>query len=115
VQGLEPGDEVFGWSTSGTLAEYTSAPADNFAPKPVNLSMEQAAAVPVSAFTALQALRDIAKVQPEQTVLITGASGGGSIRPEVGAPHTRFLASEGPRQGAATVPPVVPRSPEMEN
>ena len=77
VQGLELGDEVFGWSTTGTLAEYAWAPADNFAPKPANLTMEQAAAVPMSAFTALQALRDIAKVQPGQTVLITGASGGG--------------------------------------
>jgi NADPH:quinone reductase-like Zn-dependent oxidoreductase len=67
---------VFGWSTTGTLAEYTCAPADHFAPKPVNLTMEQAAAIPVSAFTALQALRDIANVQPGQTVLITGASGG---------------------------------------
>jgi NADPH:quinone reductase-like Zn-dependent oxidoreductase len=76
VQGLDPGDEVFGWSTTGTLAEYTCAPADHFAPKPVNLTMEQAAAIPVSAFTALQALRDIANVQPGQTVLITGASGG---------------------------------------
>jgi NADPH:quinone reductase-like Zn-dependent oxidoreductase len=46
VQGLEPGDAVFGRSSTGTLAEYTRAPADNFAPKPVNLSMEQAAAIP---------------------------------------------------------------------
>ena len=76
VQGLEPGDAVFGRSSTGTLAEYTRAPADNFAPKPVNLSMEQAAAIPVSAFTALQALREIARVQPGQTVLVTGASGG---------------------------------------
>ena len=76
VQGLEPGDEVFGWSTTGTLAEYACAPADNFAPKPANLTVEQAAAIPISAFTALQALRDIAKVQPGQTVLVTGASGG---------------------------------------
>ena len=76
VQGLEPGDAVFGRSSTGTLAEYTRAPADNFAPKAVNLSMEQAAAIPVSAFTALQALREIARVQPGQTVLITGASGG---------------------------------------
>jgi NADPH:quinone reductase-like Zn-dependent oxidoreductase len=76
VQGLEPGDAVFGRSSTGTLAEYTRAPADNFAPKPVNLSMEQAAAIPVSAFTAPQALREIARVQPGQTVLITGASGG---------------------------------------
>jgi NADPH:quinone reductase-like Zn-dependent oxidoreductase len=76
VTGVQPDNEVFGWSTTGTLAEYTRAAGDNFAPKPANLSMEQAAAVPVSAFTALQALRDIAKVQPGQTVLITGASGG---------------------------------------
>jgi NADPH:quinone reductase-like Zn-dependent oxidoreductase len=76
VSGLEPGDEVFGWSTTGTLAEYTCAPADNVARKPASLSMEQAAAVPTSAFTALQALRDIANVQPGQTALVTGASGG---------------------------------------
>jgi NADPH:quinone reductase-like Zn-dependent oxidoreductase len=76
VQGLDLGDEVFGWSTTGTLAEYACAPADHFAPKPANLTLEQAAAVPMSAFTALQALRDIANVQPGQTVLITGASGG---------------------------------------
>ena len=76
VQGLDLGDEVFGWSTTGTLAEYACAPADHFAPKPANLTLEQAAAVPMSASTALQALRDIANVQPGQTVLITGASGG---------------------------------------
>jgi NADPH:quinone reductase-like Zn-dependent oxidoreductase len=58
------------------MAEYACAPADNFAPKPANLTVEQAAAIPISAFTALQALRDIAKVQPGQTVLVTGASGG---------------------------------------
>src|ERR1043166_7160496 len=76
VQGLEPGDAVFGRSSTGTLAEYTRAPADNFAPKPANLTVEQAAAIPISALTALQALRDIAKVQPGQTVLVTGAPGG---------------------------------------
>ncbi len=76
VDGLEPGDEVFGWSTTGTLAEYTCAPADNFVLKPADLTMEQAATIPMSALTALQALRDIANLQPGQTVLITGASGG---------------------------------------
>jgi len=76
VQGLEPGDAVFGRSSTGTLAEYACAPADNFAPKPANLTVEQAAAIPISALTALQALRDIAKVLPGQTVLVTGASGG---------------------------------------
>ena len=76
VTDLQPGDEVFGWSTAGTLAEYACVPADNLAPVPANLSVADAAAVPTSALTALQALRDIAHVRPGQTVLVTGASGG---------------------------------------
>jgi len=76
VTALRPGDEVFGWSTAGTLAEYACVPAANLVPVPANLSLAEAAAVPTSAMTALQALRKIAKVQPGQTVLITGASGG---------------------------------------
>jgi len=73
---LRPGDEVFGWSTAGTLAEYACVPADNLVSVPNNLSVVDAAAVPTSALTALQALRDIANVRPGQTVLVTGASGG---------------------------------------
>jgi NADPH:quinone reductase-like Zn-dependent oxidoreductase len=76
VTDLQPGDEVFGWSTTGTLAEYASVPADQLVRTPANLSAGQAAAVPTSGLTALQALRDIAHVQPGQAVLITGASGG---------------------------------------
>ena len=76
VTDLQPGDEVFGWSTAGTLAEDACVPADNLAPVPANLPVVEAAAVPTSAITALQALRDIAPVRPGQTVLITGASGG---------------------------------------
>lgn len=76
VTDLEPGDEVFGWSTTGTLAQQACVPADQFVRKPDRLTMAQAAAVPTSALTALQALRDIANVQPGQTVLVTGASGG---------------------------------------
>ena len=76
VTDLQPGDEVFGWSTAGTLAEYACVPADNLVPVPANLSVVGAAAVPTSAMTALQALRDIAHVRPGQTVLVTGASGG---------------------------------------
>jgi NADPH:quinone reductase-like Zn-dependent oxidoreductase len=76
VTDLRPGQEVFGTCPAGTLAEYTHAPASRLAPKPVNLRFEQAAAVPVSATVALQALRDKAKVQPGQHVLIIGASGG---------------------------------------
>ncbi len=75
VTELRPGDEVFGWAT-GAFAEYVSAPADHFVPKPVNLTFEQAAALGVSATTALQLLRDQCKVQPGQKVLINGASGG---------------------------------------
>jgi NADPH:quinone reductase-like Zn-dependent oxidoreductase len=75
VQGLEPGDEIFG-SGAGAWAEYAVAPANRLAPKPANVSFEEAAAVPVAALTALQALRDHGHVQPGQTVLINGASGG---------------------------------------
>jgi NADPH:quinone reductase-like Zn-dependent oxidoreductase len=70
-----PGDEVFGWS-AGAFAEYVSGPEDQFIAKPANLTFEQAAAVGVSATTALQLLRDDGKVQPGQKVLINGASGG---------------------------------------
>lgn len=76
VTTFRPGDEVFGWSTGGTLAEYVCVPSGNLAHTPRNLSAVEAAAVPTSAFTALQALRDIAQTQPGQKVLITGASGG---------------------------------------
>lgn len=76
VTALRPGEEVFGWSTAGTLAEYACVPADNLVSAPANLSVVDAAAVPTSAMTALQALRDIANVRPGQTVLVTGASGG---------------------------------------
>jgi NADPH:quinone reductase-like Zn-dependent oxidoreductase len=76
VADLQPGDEVFGWSTTGTLAEYARVPADQLVRTPANISAGQAAAVPTSGLTALQALRDIAHVKPGQAVLITGASGG---------------------------------------
>jgi NADPH:quinone reductase-like Zn-dependent oxidoreductase len=75
VTGFRPGDEVFGIG-DGSFAEYVSARPDKLAPKPANLTFEQAAAVPISALTALQALRDRGTVQPGQTVLIIGAAGG---------------------------------------
>jgi NADPH:quinone reductase-like Zn-dependent oxidoreductase len=75
VQSLRPGDDVFGWCT-GAFAEYVRAPEDQLVKKPANLTFEQAAAVGVSASTALQLLRDDASVQPGQKVLINGASGG---------------------------------------
>jgi NADPH:quinone reductase-like Zn-dependent oxidoreductase len=75
VTGLEPGDEVFG-TCRGSFAQYAAAKAGWLAPKPANLTFEQAAAMPGSATTALQALRDKAEVRPGQHVLIIGASGG---------------------------------------
>ena len=75
VTDFAPGDEVYGMSTS-TFAEYTVARPARLAPKPANLSFEQAAAVPVSGGTALQAVRDHGRVQAGEKVLITGASGG---------------------------------------
>jgi len=75
VTQLQPGDEVFGWC-DGSFAEYTSVPQGQLAQKPANLSFEQAAAVPISGFAALQALRDTGQVQPGQQVVIIGASGG---------------------------------------
>jgi NADPH:quinone reductase-like Zn-dependent oxidoreductase len=75
VTRFQPGDEVFGFG-NGTFAEYARAPENKLAPKPANLTFEQAAAVAVSGLTALQGLRDHGRVQPGQTVLITGASGG---------------------------------------
>jgi NADPH:quinone reductase-like Zn-dependent oxidoreductase len=75
VRGLRPGDEVFGWGI-GAFAEYARATEDHFVRKPTNLTFAQAAAVGVSATTALQLLRDDARVQSGQKVLINGASGG---------------------------------------
>ena len=69
------GDEVFGVG-KGSFAEYTVARERQLAHKPGNLSFEQAAVVPVSATTALQALRDQGRVQAGQSVLVIGASGG---------------------------------------
>jgi NADPH:quinone reductase-like Zn-dependent oxidoreductase len=75
VTGFVPGDEVFGMSTS-TFAEYAAARANKLALKPANLSFGQAAAVPVSGSTALQAVRDHGRVQAGERVLVIGASGG---------------------------------------
>ena len=75
VTQVQPGEEVFG-ICEGSFAEYACARADKLAPKPANLTFEQAAAVPISGLTALQALRDTGKVQPGSTVLVIGAAGG---------------------------------------
>lgn len=79
VASVRPGDEVFGSCDplrGGSFAEYTLTPADRLALKPASLTFEQAAAVPVSACTALQGLRDMGRIQAGQKVLIIGAGGG---------------------------------------
>ncbi|TMG04351.1 MAG: NAD(P)-dependent alcohol dehydrogenase [Chloroflexi bacterium] len=72
---FQPGDEVFG-SSQAACAEYAVAREDQLAPKPANVSFEEAAAIPTAALTALRGLRDVGRVQAGQNVLINGASGG---------------------------------------
>ena len=82
VTDLQPGDEVFGssWTgtlrTRGTFAELTAVPASSLIPKPEGLSFEEAAASVMSGLTALAAIRTLGKVTPGMRVLINGASGG---------------------------------------
>jgi NADPH:quinone reductase-like Zn-dependent oxidoreductase len=76
VTQFRPGDEVYSEVEAGAFAEHAIVPAKLLAMKPANLTFEQAATVPLSARTALQALRDGGNLQPGQTVLINGASGG---------------------------------------
>jgi NADPH:quinone reductase-like Zn-dependent oxidoreductase len=75
IQELRPGDEVFG-SSGYSWAEYAPAREAKLARKPPNVSFEEAGTVAVAGLTALQAVRDHAKVQPGQKVLVNGASGG---------------------------------------
>lgn len=75
VTQFQPGDEVFGMR-GGAFAEYMGVREGRIALKPAGLTFEQAAAAPLAALTALQALRDKGKIRPGQQVLINGASGG---------------------------------------
>lgn len=75
VTELSQGDEVFG-SCKGAFAEYASTKPESLTSVPDNLTLEEASAVGVSAFTALQGLRDHGDLQEGRKVLITGASGG---------------------------------------
>lgn len=79
VKQFQAGDEVFGelpLNALGSFAEYACAHEDTFALKPARLTFEQAAAVPLAAFTALQGLRDKGRIREGQRVLVNGASGG---------------------------------------
>jgi len=87
------------WTTGyGGFAEYVSAPVDVMSVKPVRLSFEEAAAVPMAAVIALQGLRHNGEIRPEQTILINGASGG------VGTFAVQLAKSYGPEVSAVTSP-----------
>jgi NADPH:quinone reductase-like Zn-dependent oxidoreductase len=87
VATLRVGDEVFGVA-AGSFAQYARARPDKLAPKPGRLSYEQAASIPVSACTALQAVRDHGRVGPGQQVLVIGASGGvGTFAVQIAKAH----------------------------
>jgi NADPH:quinone reductase-like Zn-dependent oxidoreductase len=96
-----PGDEVYANLLDhgyGGFAEYVSAPVDVMSVKPVGLSFEEAAAVPMAAVTALQGLRHHGEIRPEQAILINGASGG------VGTIAVQIAKSYGPEVSAVTSP-----------
>ena len=76
VRGFRPGDEVYGFVGFGGFAELLAVDPDRLAPKPANLSFEQAAAVPLAALTALQGLRDHGRLKWGQKVMVNGAAGG---------------------------------------
>jgi NADPH:quinone reductase-like Zn-dependent oxidoreductase len=75
VVGFKPGDEVYGVA-AGSFAEYAVTTPDKLSRKPADISFAQAAVVPISGGTALQALTDAGGLQAGQSVLVTGASGG---------------------------------------
>jgi NADPH:quinone reductase-like Zn-dependent oxidoreductase len=84
VTQFRSGDEVFG-TCRGAFAEYACAPESALVTKPPNMTFEQAAAVPIAALTALQALRDKGRIQRGQSVLINGAAGGvGTFAVQIG-------------------------------
>jgi 2-desacetyl-2-hydroxyethyl bacteriochlorophyllide A dehydrogenase len=78
VTRFKPGDAIYGnvGLLGGAYAELAAVPEKSVALKPTNMTYEEAASVPVAALTALQALQDLAHIEPGQTVLINGASGG---------------------------------------
>jgi len=88
VTRFQPGDEVLGacnWPAAGGCAEYTVAGEDKLVPKPVELTYQEAAAIPTSALAALHGLRDAGNLQPGQNILINGASGGvGTFAVQIG-------------------------------
>lgn len=76
VESIKDGDDIFGFRQGGATAEYAAISEKKVTIKPVNMTFEEAAAVPLAALTALQALRDKGNISSGQNVLINGASGG---------------------------------------
>ena len=99
VTRFKPGDQVYANLLDhgyGGFADYASVPVDRMSLKPANLSFEEAAAIPMAAVTALQGLRHHGAIQPQQRVLINGASGG------VGTFAVQLAKSFGPEVTAVT-------------
>jgi NADPH:quinone reductase-like Zn-dependent oxidoreductase len=95
VTRFKPGDEVFG-TGAGSFAEFAAAKESTLAPKPAQLSFEEAAALPVAGIAALQGLRDMGRLQPAEHVLVYGAGGG------VGSFAVQIAAALGGQVTAAT-------------
>jgi len=90
IKQFQPGDEVFGKSNGG-YAEYACAPVAELFLKPTGMSFEKAAALPLSAFTALICLCDLGQIKSGQKVLINGASGGVGT---LAVPIAKFFGAE---------------------
>jgi NADPH:quinone reductase-like Zn-dependent oxidoreductase len=102
VTRFKPGDEVYANLLDhgyGGFAEYAAVPVTVAAPKPANLSFEEAAAVPMAAVTALQGLRRHGELQPTQSALVNGATGG------VGTFAVQIAKAYGPEVTAVTSTP----------
>lgn len=109
VTRFEPGDEVFGeivrgnqWRNGGAYAEYAAVREDELAPKPGNLTLVQAAAVPTSALIAHRALLGEGSLRAGQTVLVNGAGGGvGTFAVQIAKAYgaARVTAVDGPEKG----------------
>ncbi len=98
VTGFKPGDEVFGEIAGGGFAAYAAGKARALAHRPASITLEESAALGVAALTALQALRDWARIKPGDRVLINGASGGVGtfaiqIARALGASHVTAVCS----------------------
>lgn len=99
VTSLRVGDEVYGQAGallggSGSLAEFTAVARDKVALKPTSLTMDQAAALPLTGASAIQAIEEYIQLQPGQRILIHGGMGGvGSLAIQLAKYHGAFVAT----------------------